>query len=242
MIGVIGANGVAATNQLCDIIEEKVVKAGGFRDCHHPEMIVWYASQVPSRSMYLEGRGESFIPQYVDIANKLQALGCNEICMCCNTAHYFINQLQEEANVRIVNLLEEVAKAVAKTGSTKVGLMCTDGLKKVNFYDEVFAKICPAAHIIYPSDEYQELVTRGICNAKNIERYTTLGNPQNPTYCFDQVVKYFVEQGVECIVAGCTDINKVFSRPESLPAGIAYVDSLEVLADYIVAKNKFLPQ
>lgn len=28
MIGVIGANGVAATNRLCELIEERVVKVG----------------------------------------------------------------------------------------------------------------------------------------------------------------------------------------------------------------------
>ena len=57
MIGVIGGNGVAATNRLCQLIEEIGVKDGAFRDAHHPEMIIWQATQVPSRSMYLEGRG-----------------------------------------------------------------------------------------------------------------------------------------------------------------------------------------
>lgn len=52
MIGVIGANGVAATNRLCELIEERVVKSGGYRDCHHPEMLIWQATQVPSRSIY----------------------------------------------------------------------------------------------------------------------------------------------------------------------------------------------
>ena len=41
MIGVIGGNGVAATNKLCQLIEEKLTKGGAYRDAHHPEMIVW---------------------------------------------------------------------------------------------------------------------------------------------------------------------------------------------------------
>ena len=72
MIGVIGGNGVAATNRLATLIEEKCVKAGAFRDAHHPEMIIWQATQVPSRSMYLEGRCESFIPGYVEVGKKLK--------------------------------------------------------------------------------------------------------------------------------------------------------------------------
>ena len=40
MIGVIGGNGVAATNRLLQVIEQKVVEMGGFRDAHHPEMLI----------------------------------------------------------------------------------------------------------------------------------------------------------------------------------------------------------
>ena len=64
MLGVIGGNGVAATNRLCQLIEQKMTEVGAFRDVHHPEMIIWQATQAPSRSMYLEGRGESFIPDF----------------------------------------------------------------------------------------------------------------------------------------------------------------------------------
>jgi len=93
MIGVIGGNGVAATNRLCQLVEMKITENGAFRDAHHPEMIIWQATQVPSRSMYLEGKGESFIPGYVEVGRKLKACGCTELCMCCNTAHYAIKEL-----------------------------------------------------------------------------------------------------------------------------------------------------
>lgn len=72
MLGIIGGNGVAATNRLLELIEEKCTRNGAFRDAHHPEMIVWQATQAPSRSMYLEGKGESFISDYVNIGKKLK--------------------------------------------------------------------------------------------------------------------------------------------------------------------------
>lgn len=237
MIGVIGGNGVAATNRLCQLVEEKVVKAGGFRDCHHPEMIIWQATQVPSRSMYLEGRGESFIPGYVEIGKKLKACGCDEICMCCNTAHYYINELQEGVGIHFVNLIELVALKIKSLGVIKVGLMCSDGLAKVKFYDTVFAKICPDVEIIYPDSEHQKLVTQGICNAKNDKRYSTTDNPENPKACFSNVFESLKAAGVECIVAGCTDINNVYQGPGKKDDNVEYIDSLEVLADYIFDKN-----
>lgn len=242
MIGVIGANGVAATNRLCQLIEEKVVMSGGFRDCHHPEMIIWQSTQVPSRSLFLEGKGKSFLPEYIEIGNKLKECGCNELCMCCNTAHYFIEELQQAIDIPIINLIEEVGNRVKEIGANKVGLMCSDGLAKVKFYDSVFSIICPDLEIVYPSEEYQKLVTRGICNAKNSERYTNINNANNPSFCFTKVTKHLIERGVDCIIAGCTDINNVFNKPSDLLNGLAYLDSLEVLADCIVRRNEFLPK
>lgn len=60
MIGIIGGNGVAATNSQLQLIESRIVEDGGFRDAHHLEMIVWQATQVPSRSMFLEEEENAF--------------------------------------------------------------------------------------------------------------------------------------------------------------------------------------
>lgn len=240
MIGVIGANGVAATNRLCELIEERVVKAGGYRDCHHPEMIIWQATQAPSRSMYLEGRGESFLPSYIEIGLKLKSCGCTELCMCCNTAHYYIDILQEKIGVPFINLIAEVAFRIKSINVDKVGLMCSDGLKKVRFYDSVFAEICPNVKIIYPSEEMQKLVTRGICNAKNIDRFDNVTDSNSPVYCFSEVTRHLMNENVDCIIAGCTDINNVFNNPVEILNGIEYVDSLDVLADCIVNRNEYL--
>ena len=75
MIGVIGGNGVAASNKLCQLVEEGLTRNGAFRDAHHPEMIIWQATQAPSRSMYLEGRGPSWIEDYVEIGKMMKACG-----------------------------------------------------------------------------------------------------------------------------------------------------------------------
>ena len=74
MIGVIGGAGVAATNKLCQLVEELKTINGAYRDAHHPEMLIWQATQVPSRSMYLEGKGPSWIEGYVKIGKKLNLI------------------------------------------------------------------------------------------------------------------------------------------------------------------------
>ena len=231
MIGVIGGNGVAATNRLCTLVEEMKTKAGAFRDAHHPEMIIWQATQVPSRSMYLEGRGESFIPGYVEVGRKLKDCGCTKLCMCCNTAHYAISDLEDQIGLPFMNLLEEVAKECNKLGAKRVGIMCSDGLRKVKLYDQWFEKVNPEIELVYPDEEMQKLVTKGICNAKNTTRFEP-ENEEYPEKLFSKVCDSLLGKGVDCIVGGCTDINAVFCP--SNWKGTLYVDSLTVLANRIV--------
>ena len=162
MIGVIGGNGVAATNKLCQLIEEKLTREGAFRDAHHPEMIVWQATQAPSRSMYLEGRGPSWIEDYVEIGKKLKACGCTKLCMCCNTAHYAIDLLQEQIGITFINLLDLVAQRCKESGARRVGMMCSDGLRKVGLYEKRFELISSGIELVNPDEEYQKQVTLGI--------------------------------------------------------------------------------
>lgn len=234
MIGIIGGNGVAATNRLLQLVENMVVNSGGYRDAHHPEMIAWQATQVPSRSMFLEGRGESFIPGYVEIGRKLKSCGCTELCMCCNTAHYAIEELQEKIGLPFINLLAEVAAKCNNLDVRRIGMMCSDGLRKIKLYDNYFTAANTEMQLVYPDDEMQRLVTLGICNAKNSKR----DNPDSDEYpakLYTKVCDWFIEQGVDCIVGGCTDISAVFCPKEW--DGKEYIDSLTVLANKIYERD-----
>lgn len=231
MIGIIGGNGVAATNKLLQIIENKRVQDGAFRDCHHPEMIVWQATKVPSRSMYLEGKGKCFLEDYIRIGKLLKNSGCDKLCMCCNTAHYFIDELERGIDIKFINILEEVAKTIKEVEGQKIGIMCTDGLKKVGLYEDIIHRLSPKAQIIFPSDDIQAYVTKGICNSKNTKRYLSDTISESPQYCFQKTYDRFEYQGCDTIVAGCTDIRNVYFRKSTNK--INYIDSLEILAEAI---------
>ncbi len=233
MIGVIGGNGVAATWRLQQLVEEELTRRGAFRDAHHPEMLIWQATQAPSRSMYLEGRGESFLDDYISIGRKMKECGCDILCMCCNTAHYFIKELEEGIGLPFINVLDEVAKRANSLNVHKVGIICSDGLRKTEIYNNSFAKYAPDSEIVYPDSKTQEIVTRGICNAKNTARFTDRKNPNNPYFLFENVVEKMVgEDGCDAIVLGCTDINNVFNI---ILNRVHVIDSLQVIADSIIS-------
>ena len=232
-IGVIGGNGVAATNRLCDMVERKVTAAGAFRDAHHPEMIVWQATSVPSRSMFLEGRGPDWRPDYVRIAKSFKALGCDCGCMCCNTAHYAVDDVAAGSGLPFINLLEEVARAAKATGGARFELFCSDGARKFDIYGKAFAKVFPEVEIVYPSEERQVAVTRVICDVKNRSRFLEPLDPASPR----AQLLALVAGAAAPVILGCTDLRVALAPQEGLPDGVA-VDSLECLADVIVARSK----
>ena len=226
-IGVIGGNGVAATNRLCDMVECKIVAAGAFRDAHHPEMIVWQATGVPSRSMFLEGLGPDWRPDYIRIARALKDLGCDYGCMCCNTAHYAIDEVVKGSGLGFVNLLEKVALSVKERHLRKVVMFCSDGARKFDLYGNVFRRICPEVELAYPSEARQLEVTKIICAVKTKERFT-----RDPARMLEEL-----SEGEDApVVLGCTDLRVAFPSGAPLKGNIV-LDSLECLADAIVEKH-----
>lgn len=232
-IGVIGGNGVAATNRLCDMIERKVTDAGAFRDAHHPEMIVWQATSVPSRSMFLEGRGPDWRPDYIRIATALKNLGCDIGCMCCNTAHYAVNYIESESGLKFVNLLLEVAKRCQRIGGRRFELFCSDGARKFDIYGKVFGNVCPGIELIYPDENRQRQVTKVICDVKNKARFLPNTDSSSPNF----LLRKLISEAVAPVILGCTDLRMAFHANEDLPVKLA-VDSLETLADSVIALNK----
>ena len=174
------------TNKFNDLLEQKITKGKASRDRHHPTVISYQATQVPSRSMFLEGRGESFIPGYIEISNNLKTSGATILCMTCNTAHYAIDEIQSSIDIPFINLIREVVKTVKKGKYRTVGIMTSDGSVKSNLYDKYFQKEYPEAKIIYPNEEMQSEVTRGIVNIKNKNRFSGFTNSERPKSHFQK--------------------------------------------------------
>ena len=167
VLGIIGGAGVAATNKFNELLETKITNGNASRDSHHPVIISFQATQVPSRSMYLEGKGPSFIPGYIKVSMDLQKAGATILCMTCNTAHYAINEIQAAIELPIINIVKEVAKALKKYKPLKIGIMASDGSVQAKIYDKYIQEVCPKAEILYPIEELQAELTRGIVNIKN---------------------------------------------------------------------------
>ena len=128
------------------------------------------------------------------------------------------------------------------SGARRIAVMCSDGCRKAGLYDKSLARICPEAEIVYPAPDYQQLVTKAICNAKNNNRYLPDNSDESPVRCLNDVCSHLSGLNVDCIVGGCTDLRAVYPEEKHKfidNEKIVYVDSLETLADEIVRRNQY---
>ncbi len=237
IIGIIGGAGVAATNKLNELIEIELTQQGAFRDAHHPQIITYQATQVPSRSMFLEGRGEDFTDDYIEVGKKLQQIGAQVLCMCCNTAHYSFDTIQKSLQVKMLNMIEEIAHIVKNSGVDSIGLVASDGCLRGRVYERYLERICPNLKIIYPTTSLQKRVTQGICNIKNIHRFDREDSKERPKNIFKEVKEHLIANGAQRVIMGCTDICVDYS---ARGGGGDIIFSLGVLKDLFFkgGKNK----
>ena len=109
-------------------------------------------------------------------------------------------------------------------GGAQIGVMCSDGLRKVGLYEKYLLSKNPSSKVLYPTEELQVCVTKGICNSKNTKRFLPISDEENPVNCFSKVCDWFIHQGCDTIIAGCTDIRNVFYG-EYVGSGVCQVST-----------------
>ena len=212
-IGILGGAGVAAINILLTRLEEHYIQHGAKGDYEQPELILYSATKTPSRSMFLEGKGESFIPDYIRIAKELEYMGATILVMCCNTAHYAIDVIQQAIDIPCINMIEDVCTAIRRSGANEIALLASEGCLQGKVYEKYIDTMCPDVKILYPDSFSQKKITKGIWNTKNIHRFDAIDSPERPRTLFREVIEDLYSQGVRAFVFGCTDICVDFTPP-----------------------------
>ncbi len=228
MIGILGGAGVWASASLVARINALVSANGAIFDQEHPELILLHATQAPSRSLWLEGRGPSFLPAYIEAAQRLKGAGAGFVAMCCNTAHVLRDEIEAGAGIKVLDLVKLAAKRaldiVGKKGA--IGILESDGSRCAGLYRKMFNNLGTENTIIELDDGHQKLLTKGIVAAKR-GFHLDLESEENPRDLVDRSAQYLVQQGADCVVLGCTELPLAFPKAwKQCPV----VDTIEVLA------------
>ncbi|MBK5246906.1 MAG: aspartate/glutamate racemase family protein, partial [Peptostreptococcaceae bacterium] len=187
-------------------------------DQEHLNMIIFNHASMPDRTRaILMNQTEELYAKLLADAKLLEELGADYIAIPCNTSHLFVDRIQKEIKVPIINMIKETIGEIDKE-VTKVGILATDGTIKTNLYQ----KACTKAGFIpvIPSEECQKLIMKiiydGIKDGGEIEISD-----------FDKIDKQLKAEGCNCAIMACTELS---CFKETYDIGDYYMDAMSILA------------
>ena len=223
-LGIIGGMGPQATNTFYQYI---IDRTDAHSDQEHLSVLIFSDSDMPDRTGAIlgsEADREAVSQRLLDDARLLESAGCTVLAVPCNTAHYFLDRVQEQVGVPILHMIRETARTLVAQGKRRPAVLATDGTIRTGLYQKECAAFGleaappePAVQRLVMSIIYEEI--------KRGER----GSREK----FAQIDRALASMGCDCAILGCTELS-VFRSYHSLPP--FYVDAMEVLAELAVVR------
>ena len=228
-IGIIGGVGPEAT---LDLYRWIIKLTPAKKDQDHVPTLIYSLPQIPDRTQALIYSGEDPLPYLVKAAKVLKRGGADFLIIPCNTAHAFIDQLQKQVDIPIVNMIEETAKYVKTMMPEvkRVGLLVTTGTIRTRIYHDTFFRY--GLEIVVPKKSIQEgKVMEAIYGAQGIKAGFTRGYPE--VLLRSAVEELIKRNRVTSIIMGCTEIPLVLSETV---ISCALINPTQILAQTAVAR------
>jgi len=220
VIGILGGMGPEATVEL---LRRLLAATPAECDQDHIHVLVDNNPKIPDRTAAILKGGESPLPMMIEGARTLERAGAHSLIIPCNTAHYWLSDLQKAVSIPIVDMINETTSLIAahRPPLRKIGVLATAGTLSTGLYQGAFAR--KGLQVLVPAAEEEETVMRAI-HAIKAGDHTVRGE-------VIEVAEHLIASGAEGIIPGCTELSLVIS-PDSL--SVPVFDPLTILAERAV--------
>lgn len=232
-IGILGGMGPEATLHLFNLI---IKNTPASKDQDHIPVIIYNNPLIPDRTMHIVYNEESPLPLLIEGAQKLERVEADMILIACNTAHYYIKEIEPHISIPILDMIALTSQFISGkrdagiTGRIKAGILATTGTINTSLYQRSLLEY-DIEPVIPTPREQQELVMEAVYGKKGIKA----GFKRAPKQLIIKAAKLLIERGADVIIAGCTEIPIVL-RGSDIEAVL--VNSMEVLAKEAVKRAK----
>lgn len=215
-IGIIGGMGPMAT---CDLMKKIIENTDAACDQEHIRICVDSNTNIPDRTAAILGKGPDPRPEMTKSAVYLQSIGADVLIVPCNTAHYFVPDVQKAVSTPILHMPRETAKALQEQGVKVAAILATDGTLRVGLYDQELQNL--GITPVHPEPEDQKMIMSVIYD------YVKAGKDYPYPEKLAAMQERLARQGVERLILGCTELPIAFSQISTL---IPTIDPTTVLA------------
>ncbi len=197
-LGILGGMGPMATELLFKMIIENT-KASS--DQEHIDMIILNHASIPDRTAAIKsGNTKEVFSALLSDIHMLEENGCSSVAIPCNTSHYFYDELQSQAHIPIINMVQSAIEDAKKSNPEikRIGILATDG----TIFSDIYKKECSTLNIeaVYPDKDIQKIVMDIIYNQiKKGEK----GNTED----FEKIDEHLRALGCQGAILACTELS-----------------------------------
>lgn len=232
VVGIMGGMGPEAT---IDLFAKIVEKTKAKNDGDHLRIIIDNNPKMPSRQDAIMKGTESPVPAMVATAKNLVGAGADFILIGANTAHYFYDEVTAQVPVPFLHIIDEAIKELLRLlpEAKKIGVLATTAAVQTGLYNKRCAKF--GIEVIDAPEEVQGRIHKSIFDFKY--------NGVTDRVREDMLAgaNYFLEQGAEALLMGCTEIPVILAGSRF---SVPLIDPNEIIAQAVVdyAKNRYNPE
>ena len=221
VIGILGGMGPEATLECySQIIKNTPAKT----DQEHLHIVIEANPKVPDRTAAIIGQGESPLTILVEGCRRLQKAGADFIIIPCVSAHFFLDQIQEQTKLPILSIFDAIAETIVTEHADikTIGLMGTTGTIRGGLLQTRLAG--EGIDTIVPDEMHQSKVMAAIYDIKNSQSARC-----EKEYISDLIAaaESLIATGAQGIIAGCTEIPLALKQNH---LSVPYFDALSILA------------
>ncbi|MDT8902996.1 aspartate/glutamate racemase family protein [Anaeroselena agilis] len=227
-VGILGGMGPLAT---VDLFAKIVENTPAERDQDHLRIIIDNNPQIPPRVEAIMQDGESPLPAMAASARLLAAAGADFIVMPCNTAHFWLTELEAFVDIPFYGMVDNAAAYIAANHRSLAGrvlLLATAATVRLGLYQQAFASEGLALRL--PEENEQAILDNAVRRVKAGELHA------NPYLAdINAMLARQAAAGTAAVLAGCTEIPLLFPY---IDAPLEKFDATLLLARMVVARAR----
>lgn len=217
-IGILGGMGPLAT---ADLFRKITCLTKASCDNDHIRVYIDSNARIPDRTAAILSGGTNPVPEMTSALRHLEACGADCIIMPCNTAHYFLPQLQAKTETPFLSMLAATAKTcAAKFPGKTAAVLGTKGTLATGLYDRALE--AEGVAFILPDEAERDTLMHLIYDVVKASKPLA---PEQGT-C-ERLLDGLRARGADYFILGCTELPIV---ADSLPVEGPFVDPTAELA------------
>lgn len=222
-IGMIGGMGPEAT---VDLYSKIIQLTPAAKDQEHLHVIINSYAQIPDRTAYIMGGDVDPAPFLIEAALKLEKAGAQGLCMPCNTAHYFLPEIEKHLSIPFISIIDSAVNQlkIMPQKPSRIVVMATSGTRSAKVYE---TKLENAGFTVLPIPEEIEKKLMA-CIYEGVKK----GKTQEYVPLFQDVLDRLAALEPDAMVAACTELPLLTKYTRS---DVPVVDATLELAKACVA-------